>query len=95
MKISGVGKVDNCAYHKETLEELAIRKDIMALLDNSDELSSLTYDEAMIVSEQLFDLIIRCSSNAVIVSQQFEQERIDKSILELAKKLDERDAQTK
>jgi hypothetical protein len=95
MKITGIGGIDRCAYHKVTLEEIAIRKEIMSLLDNSEELSGLTYDEAILVSEQLFDLIIRCGSNAVIVSKQLEQERINNTIRKLAKKLDERDAQKK
>lgn len=95
MKISGVGRLDSCTYHKVTPEEMFIRKDIMSLLDNSEELSCLTYDEAMLVSEQLFDLIIRCGSKAVIVSKQLEQERINNTIRGLAKKLDERDAQKK
>lgn len=95
MKISGIGSIDSCAYHKVTSEEIAIRKEIMSLLDNSEELSGLTYDEAMLVSEQLFELIVKCSSEAVIVSKQLEQERINNTIRKLAKKLDERDAQKK
>lgn len=93
--IKGVGGIKYMVYHKYTREESYIRKEIAKLFDNSEELSGLTYDEVMSVSNQIFELIVRVSSKAVEVSKQLEQERIDRIIRELAKKLDERDAQKK